>query len=75
VSTALFIVVFESESVARLAQEAGAAIALEANGAAAVSANVCVDGAMTVLATDRAVTTGNNVFSIRKLPIRRIRQI
>jgi hypothetical protein len=75
VSTALFIVVFDSESVARLAQEAGTAISLEADGAAAVSANVCADGAMTVLATDKAVTTGNNLFSIRKLPVRCICQI
>jgi hypothetical protein len=63
--TALFIVVFGSETDVRLVQDACAASVFEASGAVAANANVCAAGGMNVLATASAATTGATTTDAR----------
>src|SRR2546428_2555139 len=58
-------VVFGSETELRLVQDACAANAFEASGAVAANAKVCAPGAMNVLATASAATTGATTTDTR----------
>jgi hypothetical protein len=63
--TALFIVVFGSDTDVRLVQDACAASVFEASGAVAANAKVCAVGGMNVLAMASAATTGATTTDTR----------